>query len=434
MKKTVKKVFALSLTAAMSLSATAGFVNADDGNGIEGATIEIAYNNASVADDFFALVGEWADENGVKIEETSYGEEHEAQMKTRMGSGDLPDIWLTHGWSVNRYGEYLMDLSDQPWVDDIDAGLRDVLTTEDGEIYVLPITQSVACITYNKDVLDAAGVVPEEIRTWDDFTEACAKVKENTDAAPIMMSLGDESFDAYALELVLPSFYSNSDVAGDELAKLLDGSFNWETDAATAWDLISSWYDSGFYNEDLVSCKKDDICSALAYGEGAFTMYSTMNPSILSYNPEANIGLIPVPASADDKASYFGVGEGNYGCFGIWKDTEYPEACKALFEYLATTEAAEQVCDWDGGIPGLTSFEMPQDTDAASTATAYKTAQEQFDGDLVYDNYFDREYLPSGMWESMKNAIKELLTDGDPTGHITAAATILQDSYDELIG
>lgn len=400
---------------------------------ISGATIEIAYNKADTAEDFFALVGSWADANGVTIQETSYGEEHEAQMKTRMGSGDLPDIWMTHGWSINRYGEYLMDLSDQPWVVDIDPGLKDVITTDDGELYILPITQSIASVTYNADVLEEAEVDPSEIRTWDDFSEALAAIKDKTDASPLAISLDETGFDSYTLELILPSLYTNADCADNKADKFLDGTFDFAKDAEEVWTMLSDWYNAGYYNEDLVSCKRDDLCQMLATGEAAFTFYAAMNPSILAYNPDANIGILPVPASSDSAASYFGVGEGNYGCFGVCKDTEYPEACKELLKYLAQSEVAEQVCEWDGGIPGLISYEMPEDAESAVTATAYKNAQEMFDGDLIYDNVFDREYLPSGMWSNMGDAGKELFTDGDPEGHTAAAAKILQDSYDELI-
>ena len=36
-------------------------------------------------------------------------------MKTKMAANDLPDLWTTHGWSVNRYSEYLRPLNDREW-------------------------------------------------------------------------------------------------------------------------------------------------------------------------------------------------------------------------------------------------------------------------------------------------------------------------------
>ena len=122
-----------------------------------------------------------------------------------------------------------------------------------------------------------------------------------------------------------------------------------------------------------------------------------MIPSILAYNEDANIGILPVPAKDENGASYFGTGEGNFSCFGIWKDTQYPEECKQFLEYLSQPEIATQIVQIDGGIPALTNIELDNTAKAAYTTKEFKEAQKQFEGDLVYDNFFDREYLPSGM-------------------------------------
>ena len=199
--------------------------------------------------------------------------------------------------------------------------------------------------------------------------------------------------------------------------------------------MIADWYNAGFLNEDYVSCQKDDVCQAMANGEGAFSLYSTeMIHSVLAYNESANIGILPVPASSDDGASYFGIGEGNFSCFGIWKDTKYEDECKQLLEYLAQPEIAVQITRIDGGIPALSTIELESTDQAAYTANAYSEAQTQFEGDLCYDNFFDREYLPSGMWSVMADAVATLLADGDPEGSMDAAVTAVADNYNDLMG
>lgn len=159
-----------------------------------------------------------------------------------------------------------------------------------------------------------------------------------------------------------------------------------------------------------------------------------MIPSVLAYNESANIGILPVPASSDDGASYFGIGEGNFSCFGIWKDTKYEDECKQLLEYLAQPEIAVQITRIDGGIPALSTIELESTDQAAYTANAYSEAQTQFEGDLCYDNFFDREYLPSGMWSVMADAVATLLADGDPEGSMDAAVTAVADNYNDLMG
>lgn len=411
-----------SESVAASSSATGG------GNGIE-----VAYNLTT--EDFSVFEGlmkQFTEESGVNVTIYNGGDDYESAMKTRMSSGDLPDMWVTHGWSLIRYSEYMMDLSDQAWVSDVDGGLKDVITNDDGELFILPITQAVAAIMYNKDVLTEAGVDPTQIRTWDDFNAACQSVLDSTDAAPIELCLGD-GYDSYALEAIWPTLLSNSDVDPNYAEALSDGSFDWEADGAEGFQMITDWFDAGYLNEDYVSGKKDDICKALANGEGAFTLYSTeMIPSVLAYNESANIGVLPVPGKDDNSASYFGTGEGNFSCFGIWKDTKYENECKQLLDFLARPEIAVQIVKIDGGIPALTTIELDEKDQAAYTANAFKEAQTQFDGDLIYDNFFDREYLPSGMWSVMADSVSTLLANGDPDSDQSEALSMVSDNYMDL--
>ena len=431
MRKNSKKVISALMSTAICASMFGGVAS----NAESGATIEVAYNLTTEDFSVFEqITKDFTTETGINVTIYNGGDDYESAMKTRMSSGDLPDMWTTHGWSLIRYSEYMMNLNDQDWVANIDSGLKDVITNDDGELFILPITQAVVAIMYNKDVLDAAGVDATQIRTWDDFDAACATIKEKTDASPIEICLGD-AYDAYSLETIWPTLYTNSDLKENYADALKDGTFDWEADGTEGFQMLSDWYTKGYMNEDYVSCKKDDICKALANGEGAFSIYSTeMIPSVLAYNADANIGILPAPAKDEDGASYFGTGEGNFSCFGIWKDTEYPDECKQFLEYLSRPEVAVKIVKIDGGIPSLTNVELDSTDQAAYTANAFKEAQTQFDGDLVYDNFFDREYLPSGMWSVMGDSVGVLLADGDPEGAMDEAVATVADNYNDLMG
>ncbi|MCR5272360.1 MAG: extracellular solute-binding protein [Lachnospiraceae bacterium] len=398
-------------------------------------SIELEYNLST--DDyavFQQIIADFTEETGIDVTIVNLGGDYESGMKTKMASNDLPDVWVTHGWSLIRYSEYMMNLADESWTEKIDSGLKNVITNDDGELFILPITQAVAGIMYNKDVLSDAGVDPSEIRTWDDFNAACEKIKANG-VTPIEMVLGD-AYDSYMLEVIWPTLYTNDGVADKDanIEALQGGTFDW-TAHTEAFDMMTTWFDNGWINDDYASGKRDEVLNALANGTGAFTMFSTENiPSIRMQNADANIGVLPVPAASDDAPSYFGTGEGNFSCFGIWKDTEYEAECKQLLEYLAQPEIAAEIVKIDGGIPALTDCEVESGTDAAYTADAFKEAQTMFDGDLCYDNFFDREYLPSGMWSVMTDAVDTLYADGDPASYIEEATGIVADNYNDLMG
>lgn len=431
MRKKNMKMTSAVLCAAMCAAMAGGVsVNAESGE-----TIEVAYNLTT--EDFAVfeqITKDFTAETGIGVTIYNGGDDYESAMKTRMSSGDLPDMWTTHGWSLIRYSEYMMNLSDQEWVANIDAGLKDVITNDDGELFILPITQAVTAIIYNKDVVAEAGVDASAIRTWEDFDAALQAVADNTEATPLEICMGD-AYDAYSLENIWPTLYSNSDLSDNKAEVLQDGSFDWEADGREGFEMLGGWYTKGYMNEDYVSCKKDDICKAMANNEGAFTLYSTeMIPSVLAYNENANIGILPMPSKEAEGASYFGTGEGNFSCFGMWKDTEHEDACKQFLAYLSKPEVAVQIVQIDGGIPALTNIELAETDKAAYTTNAFKEAQSQFDGDLVYDNFFDREYLPSGMWSVMGDSVQVLLADGDPEGAMDEAVMMVADNYNDLMG
>ena len=43
-------------------------------------------------------------------------------------------MWMAHGWSLGRYSEYLLDLSDQAWAGDVSPLLTDLMFGEGGEL------------------------------------------------------------------------------------------------------------------------------------------------------------------------------------------------------------------------------------------------------------------------------------------------------------
>lgn len=432
-----KKYLALAMTAAMAASVTTtGFAEEGDTSlttsGATGVTIELEYGiTGAQLEVFQGIVQGFTDETGIGVTITQPGNGYENAMKTRMASGDLPDVWVTHGWSVMRYSEYMTPLEDQEWYSLIDESLLPSITDEDGHIYVLPITEAVCGLIYNKDVTEAAGIDISTVRTWDDFTAALEAVKTNCEGvSPLYMSCNDSAVNAYTLECMFPTFYSNADIEDNKGEALIDGEFDFTTEGLDAFELLASWINAGYFNEDSLTADLTTAQKALGNGEAAFMFYSTeCIPAMLTYCPDANIGVMPVPANGEC-ASYFGVGEGNASCFGIWNETEYMDECLSFLSYLARPENADLLAtDVDGGIPCLTNSEI---TDAY-VYREFKEAQSLFTGDLTYDNFFDREYFPSGMWSVMDDSM-DILFDGNADENVAAAAETIQSNYYDLVG
>ena len=55
--------------------------------------------------------------------------------------------------------------------------------------------------------------------------------------------------------------------------------------------------------------------------------------AVVAQNPDVKMAMIPICASQKGGARFCGIGEG--ASFGIWKDTDEMDVCKAFLNYLA---------------------------------------------------------------------------------------------------
>ena len=100
---------------------------------------------------------------GVKLEvETAGGGvDYGAILKTKFASGNEPDIFINSGNNeLNLWVEKLEDLSDQPWVENLNSGTAEGIT-KDGKIYGQPLNMEGYGFIYNKDLFAKAGIAQE---------------------------------------------------------------------------------------------------------------------------------------------------------------------------------------------------------------------------------------------------------------------------------
>lgn len=95
-----------------------------------------------------------------QIEVQFPGSNYESIMKMKMASNELPDIFDTHGWAKLRYGDYTMDLKNEPWAAKMTDTIKPTLTDESGKVYALPLNEAKDGLFYNVNVLEKYGVTP----------------------------------------------------------------------------------------------------------------------------------------------------------------------------------------------------------------------------------------------------------------------------------
>lgn len=377
------------------------------------------------------LIDEFKEQTGITVELTLNGTDYEATMKTRMASGDLPDLWNTHGWSVARYSEFLMPLNDQPWYQYVDESVKGTVQDKDGNIYILPICEGANGILYNADVLKNNNIDPAALADMADF-EAAMDTLSQAGITPMYLSNGgSQTNNGHLMDAWLPAFLTNASLDPNYGSQLLDGSFDWN-DSKPAFDKMAEWWKKGYFNKDASTADRSTCFRALATGECAFMFYTNDGINACrDINPECNIGMLPMPSTVKGGLTTWGISEGNNSCIGIWKDTKHPEECKQFLEYLASPAVAKRVAEEiEGGIPALTNLEVE-----GYSVEAIRAGQKLYEGKVEYGSYFDQAYLPSGMFYVLQNSCAALFEgEGGTEKNIQNAIELMQTNYTEMYG
>lgn len=419
MKRRLKKLAAFGLAAVMTTGMLAGCGNGQAGSektdskeadkSAKNETtleVEVIYTGQPL-DQFREVLDGFTEETGIGIELVTPGSDYEAVMKTRMASGEMPDVFVTHGWSIARYKEYLTALNDEEWYDRIDDPVLPIISDEDGSIYVLPVSQVTNGVVYNKTVLENAGVNVGDIRTMDDFKDACEKIKASG-VTPFFVGGKDTWTAAVLYNAMAPAFYTTEGCKYPSGKELKDGTFDWDTKGSCVLEEIADMVQAGYFNKDLVTA--DNAATLTALGEDACGFSTEVEiVKVLNVAPDAQLGIMPIPCTTEDGKSQYMIGEGS--CFGIWKDTEKMKEAKQFLNYLAKPEVADKIMELDGGLPALKDM----NTENVSYK-AFSESQEIFEGDIFYDNLFDREYFPSGMFNADADAVIEVFMDPTEKG------------------
>ncbi|REJ04087.1 extracellular solute-binding protein [Microbacterium bovistercoris] len=414
MKSTLAGVAALAAIA-LALTGCSG----DGGSGDSGGSAKLEMQtNFGATDPSLKVLTEItekyeADHPDVQIELVPSTDTYEADMKVRLASGDVPDIWATHGWSLLRYSQFLEPLDTQPWAKNFNEALAPAMKNDEGQFFALPIDTDVAGIMYNRDVLEANGIDPASVKSWDDF-DAALKTLKDAGVIPISSSGKDSWFAGN-----ITDFIGSGDFTEEQFEGFKDGTFD-EAGYAEILDNVAAWQKAGYFNPDYSAATTDDLGRALAEGKTGFIFVQNyLAATALGFNPDANIGYMPIPSKEGEP--FLVGGEGR--AYGVAKDGEHKEEALDYIAFLAEPENESKLASSIGGIPGL--------TDATSDLGVLTESYETFvkPGDYPLMPYFDRVYLPNGIWDTMVTT-----TDGVITGQMSPedATKQMKSSYDSL--
>lgn len=238
-------------------------------------------------------------------------------------------------------------------------GARDFVSW-DGSYYGVPVELGpVDGFYYNRDVLDAAGVDPEEaVSSWESFTEALeAIITSDPDAEGLIMAGADPSRVGY----MYPWFYTAGAPLGtdEEIEQAICS-----PEGAEAFTFLTELFTEHGYGPNPVDLGFDEYVSAFATGNAGFAQGGAwMHDIFLDANPEleGKLGVTHVPTQTDDSEVGFVL---DAVALVIPREAQNPDAAWEFIKYLSSPEAQLEGALETGFLPTLEEAASdPQITD-----------------------------------------------------------------------
>lgn len=329
----------------------------------------------------------------------------EKTVKTAFAGGESIDVvkWYPNQMETFISSDMALDLT--PYMDDewksvfVDGALD--IGTYDGKLYCLPNSTVYPDIDINVDIFEAAGVEVKEHWTWDEFVDACEKIKANTDAFPFGIS--DTRCGWFQRNALLQIWETR-----DEMEEFIDGKISFRDDrVVSALDNINELFtkEYAYPGDGAFSQTKDQI--EAAFTQGKIAMMCNVNNGgknarkLMAEAGNENVRTVSWPSMATGECDYV-LG----GCDGYFipANTKNVDAAVNILKYLTSPEAFEyQVEDGDvvpAKVEGSADEEFSRDSNKVYPKEILSLSAEMND----YVNY----NIAANYFYDKENALTEL--------------------------
>lgn len=123
--------------------------------------------------------------------QTVSGDDYHAALHSKLLAGEAVDLFHLQGAAdIERFQQYLEDLSTLPWIKEAVDGTLDNVTMN-GAVYGLPYSLEGVGFVVNRAVFDAAEISLAEIHNFEDLSGAFMELRDAIDAGTLSESFPD---------------------------------------------------------------------------------------------------------------------------------------------------------------------------------------------------------------------------------------------------
>lgn len=340
----LRGVFALVASVGLVASACGGSGGGDDGE----VTLRMLVGNdpatVALAEGLTAAYTELHPEVTFDIEERPGGAEGDNIVKTRLATGEMSDVFAYNAGSLLQAlnpGQSMMDLTDDPMLDDVVDEFTATVTQGD-RVYGVPFGTSFGGgILYNREIFDEQGLsVPH---TWDEFAANNNQLLD-ADVAPLGASFGTTWTSQV---LVLADFYNVSQAEPSFAEDYTANEAKYATTPAAlqSFERLQDAYESGWWNDDYGSATYEDALQMMIDGEIAqYPMLTVALPALAELDAEAaqNIGFFGEPGpDAETNGMTMWMPLAAYAS----ADTAHPDEVRDFLAFVASVEGTEAMSE-----------------------------------------------------------------------------------------
>ncbi|MBQ8231462.1 MAG: carbohydrate ABC transporter substrate-binding protein [Lachnospiraceae bacterium] len=355
----------LTCAAVASLLAGCGSGAKDNNDNIYSGTLTLATwdNNLYTFIEQNDMIGKFQEhypDVEIEIEKVKSDSEYWDAMKMRASANQLPDIMINKTFTLTRFKDYLIDLSETQ------ACANNELAegyAVDEKVLGIPMTSGYEYVYYWKDMFAEAGV--EVPTTWDEFIAAGTTLQNyygasDVDFMALACGLKDEWPDYPFMEF-MPSLESGNGQNWNDMAKQ-DEPFAEGTDINNAYQKVYKLFTSGVLGKDPLGLGHDQVLSMFSAKKAAMIACGDWALQTMQKDAEdlSDLGTFYLPARNTEEDPYNVIVQGD-SFMGVTTHSKHQEAAVAFIEWFYSEECYPDYINYISSASSMTNFPKEKD-------------------------------------------------------------------------
>lgn len=296
----------------------------------------------------------------IEVEKIKDDSEYWNSMKMRTSANQLPDVMFNKPFTLARFKDYLVDLSD------LEAAKNNALAAGyamDGKILGVPMTAGYEYVYYWKDMFAEAGV--EVPTTWEELETAAQTLqdyfgKDNADFMAIALGAKDEWPDYPYMEF-MPALEGGNGQNWNDMAKT-DAPFADGTDIGKAYHKVNELFNMNVFGKDPLGMGNDQVTSLFAQKKAAIIALGDWGLQNIQSGTDdySQLGTFYLPVR-DSKEDPFRVIVQGDSFMGVTTHSKNPELAKAFVEWFYSEDWYPGYINFVSSSSSMTNFPKEKD-------------------------------------------------------------------------